>query len=150
MPSTTTTKERRRGHQGIPDISTVLSELSRPDKLLKSDQPGMLVTKKEFVRKDWCRTEPILQTIREQGCTPKNVVNRFCYGQCNSFFIPKNLSARRGKNENSPSFRSCGVCKPKKMVWVQVTLHCPGMDPPLRRRRVQKVKHCQCMAENVF
>lgn len=144
---------RRLSQGSIPDINAVLTDLRRPDRL-KSDQPGMLVTKKEYVRKDWCRTEPIIQKIREDGCTPKNFINRFCYGQCNSFFIPRNLTPRRGKRkrlndaDDAPAFRSCGVCKPKKTAWVQVTIHCPGLDPPLRRRKVQRVKQCQCMAEN--
>jgi len=132
-----------------PDFSLVMKQLFRSEHQLKSDKSSMIVTKKQYLRKDWCKTEPIMQKIREEGCVPKTVVNRFCYGQCNSFYVPRNLSARLGRRRREePAFRSCGVCKPNKMGWMRVTLHCPGMEPPMRTRKIRKVKNCQCIAEN--
>lgn len=58
-------------------------------KILHSSKEALLVTKKQYLRKDWCRTEPLVQEVREEGCAPTSVLNNFCYGQCNSFFIPR-------------------------------------------------------------
>jgi len=41
------------------------------------------------LQKEWCKTEQLKQVVREKGCRKRKIINRFCYGQCNSFFIPK-------------------------------------------------------------
>jgi len=38
---------------------------------------------------NWCRTEVFEQVIRARGCRPLRVQNRFCFGQCMSYFIPQ-------------------------------------------------------------
>uniref|UniRef100_A0A182WT14 CTCK domain-containing protein n=1 Tax=Anopheles quadriannulatus TaxID=34691 RepID=A0A182WT14_ANOQN len=153
----------------------------RGDKLLKSSKNALLVTRKEYLKKDWCKTEPLVQRIREEGCLSRTIVNRFCYGQCNSFYIPKSPKRRRhhaGKPTVSsysvtsrrdladgggvggggggdfededltgPAFRSCAFCKPKKFTWMTVTLRCPSLVPQLRRKRIQRIKQCKCIAE---
>lgn len=58
-------------------------------KVLHSSKEALLVTKKQYLRKDWCRTEPLVHEVKEEGCAPASVLNNFCYGQCNSFFIPR-------------------------------------------------------------
>lgn len=128
----------------------------RLDKVLKSDKNTQIVTKKEHVKKDWCKTEPILQKIREEGCLTRIVPNRFCYGQCNSFYIPRNPPKRK-KNRIKPDaeddredfFKSCGFCKPRKASWVLVTLKCPALIPPFKKKRVQRIKQCKCVSEIV-
>ncbi|XP_053672791.1 gremlin-1-like [Anopheles nili] len=141
----------------------------RGDKLLKSSKNALLVTRKEYLKKDWCKTEPLVQRIREEGCMSRTIMNRFCYGQCNSFYIPKSPKRRRhaakptvasysaGRREldgdfededlTGPAFRSCAFCKPKKFTWVTVTLRCPSLVPQLRRKRIQRIKQCKCIAE---
>uniref|UniRef100_A0AAG5DWL6 CTCK domain-containing protein n=1 Tax=Anopheles atroparvus TaxID=41427 RepID=A0AAG5DWL6_ANOAO len=148
----------------------------RGDKLLKSSKNAMLVTRKEYLKKDWCKTEPLVQRIREEGCLSRTITNRFCYGQCNSFYIPKSPKrSRRGHNNHGkaatttasyaassrgradadfededltgPAFRSCAFCKPKKFTWMTVTLRCPSLVPQLRRKRIQRIKQCKCIAE---
>lgn len=147
----------------LPD-SDILSDLQsfRGDKLLKSSKNALFVTRKEYLKKDWCKTEPLIQRIREDGCLSRNIMNRFCYGQCNSFYIPK--SPKRNKmtqlkrlynsiNEFEPedlteaAFRSCAFCKPKKLTWITVTLRCPTLVPQLRRKKIQRIKQCKCIAE---
>lgn len=143
----------------VPDIQ----ELLRTDKLLKSSKNTRYITRKEYLKKDWCKTKPLVQRIREQGCLTKSFINRFCYGQCNSFYIPKNPKRRRtnpssnGKfsqtdqledeDLTTAAFRSCGFCKPKKSTWITVILRCPSLVPQLRKKRVQRIKRCRCMAE---
>lgn len=144
--------------------SDLLADLQsfRADKLLKSSKNALFVTRKEYLKKDWCKTEPLVQRIREDGCLSRNVINRFCYGQCNSFYIPKSPKRTRMNrlkrlwnpmDEFEPedltgaAFRSCAFCKPKKFTWITVTLRCPSLVPQLRRKRIQRIKQCKCIAE---
>lgn len=141
---------------GIPDVPSILADLTGV-KSNKMDKNTLLVTKKEYLRKDWCKTEPIVQKIREDGCFSRSILNRFCYGQCNSFYIPRN-SPRRRRNrkrigldedvDETQIFKSCGFCKPKKASWIIVTLKCPTLTPQYRKKRVQRIKQCKCIAEN--
>ena len=126
------------------------------DKLLKSSKNALLVTKKEYLKRDWCKTEPLIQRVREDGCITRTVINRFCYGQCNSFYIPKSPRRRRSRRRDSdeeedesdaPSFKSCAFCKPKKSSWITVTLNCPSLSPQLRKKRILRIKQCKCIAE---
>ncbi|EAL39677.3 AGAP007994-PA, partial [Anopheles gambiae str. PEST] len=129
-------------------------------KLLKSSKNALLVTRKEYLKKDWCKTEPLVQRIREEGCLSRTIVNRFCYGQCNSFYIPNRRDLADGggvggggggdfedEDLTGPAFRSCAFCKPKKFTWMTVTLRCPSLVPQLRRKRIQRIKQCKCIAE---
>lgn len=131
-------------------------------KVLKSSKSALLVTKKEYLRKDWCKTEPLIQKIKEEGCFTRSVINRFCYGQCNSFYIPKNPKRRTLRNGkmafddededndlNGAAFKSCAFCKPKKFTWITVTLRCPSLQPQLRKKRIQRIKQCKCIAETL-
>lgn len=118
--------------------------------ILKSSKNALVVTKKEYLKEDWCKTELLVQKIREPGCLPTTVINKFCYGQCNSFYIPRGPRRREGNDERPPpAFRSCSFCKPKKFTWITVTLRCPGQNPPTRRKRLQKIKQCKCLPVGV-
>ncbi|KAM3959545.1 gremlin-2-like [Aphomia sociella] len=114
-------------------------------KILKSSKNALVVTKKEYLKEDWCKSEPLVQKIREPGCIPVTVINKFCYGQCNSFYIPKGPRRRDNNDERPPpAFKSCSFCKPKKVVWVVVKLRCPSLTPPYKFKRLQKIKQCKC------
>lgn len=125
-------------------------------KVLKSSRNALLVTKKEYLQRDWCKTEPLIQKIREEGCLTRAVINRFCYGQCNSFYIPKNPKKKHNKRKmleetededlNGPAFKSCAFCRPKKFTWITITLRCPSMFPPYRTKRIQRIKQCKCIS----
>ncbi|XP_032515122.2 gremlin-2-like [Danaus plexippus] len=118
--------------------------------ILRSSKNALLVTKKEYLKEDWCKTEQLIQKIREPGCLQATVINNFCYGQCNSFYIPKGPRRREGNDERPPpAFKSCSFCKPKKFTWITVTLRCPGQNPPFRRKRLQKIKQCKCLPVGV-
>lgn len=119
-------------------------------KILKSSKNALVVTKKDYLKEDWCKTEPLVQKIREPGCLSVTVLNKFCYGQCNSFYIPKGPRRREGGDERPPpAFKSCSFCRPKKVVWITVTLRCPGQNPPYKRKRLQKIKQCKCLPVGV-
>jgi hypothetical protein len=128
------------------------------EKLLKSSKNALLITKKDYLKRDWCKTEPLVQKIREDGCTTRTVVNRFCYGQCNSFYIPKNPRRRKTRHReseeeededlsNAPAFKSCAFCKPRKAAWITVALNCPSQVPQVRKKRILRIKQCKCITE---
>lgn len=132
--------------------------------LQTSPKDALLVTKRRQLRKDWCQSQPLIQRIGQDQCLSTTILNRFCYGQCNSFFIPKNQMKDDGDQHEgrragdaaqaidgsgiagtAKAFRSCAVCQPKKTSWVTVTLKCPSLVPNIRRRRVLVVNQCRCM-----
>lgn len=118
-------------------------QLSPEELLTPSSDEAFEITEKLTLRGDWCKTQPLKQRVDEPGCISKLVTNRFCYGQCNSFFIPKQASSY------TDSFQSCSFCKPYRVNFVTVTLRCPGQRPRIKRKRIQRVKECRCMAVQV-
>ncbi|XP_065111941.2 gremlin-1a [Paramisgurnus dabryanus] len=111
------------------------------DEVLDSSQEALYVTERRYLKLDWCKTQPLKQIIKEDGCQPRTIINRFCYGQCNSFYIPRHVY-----QEEDNAFESCSVCKPKTYTTVSYTLYCPGQIPSTRRKRVRRVKQCRCTA----
>ncbi|XP_060118824.1 gremlin-1 [Heteronotia binoei] len=110
------------------------------EEVLESSQEALHVTERRYLKRDWCKTQPLKQTIHEDGCKSKTIINRFCYGQCNSFYIPRHVRKEEG------SFQSCSFCKPKKFTTMSVTLNCPELQPPSRKKRITRVKECRCIS----
>ena len=127
-----------------PNLSTGRIAAAR-DQIIHGSRKAFTVTKVEYLKKEWCKTEPLKQVIREEGCLQRTVVNRFCYGQCNSFFIPKSNK----KDLDAAAFKSCSFCKPKRYSWITVTLRCPRRKPRFKRKRIQMIKQCKCMAQKL-
>lgn len=125
-----------------PPIGGLISRSQGPvtstDEVLESSQEALHVTERRYLRLDWCKTQPLKQTIKEEGCLDRIIINRFCYGQCNSFFIPRHIY------QDGNAFQSCSACKPKTFSTVTYTLYCPGQTPSTRKKRVQRVKQCRC------
>uniref|UniRef100_A0A3P8UXP9 Gremlin 1, DAN family BMP antagonist n=2 Tax=Cynoglossus semilaevis TaxID=244447 RepID=A0A3P8UXP9_CYNSE len=131
-----------------PALSGLISRgspgpVSATDEVLESSQEALHVTERRYLRMDWCKTQPLKQTIREEGCLSRTIINRFCYGQCNSFYIPRHIY------EDGHVFESCSACRPKTFSTVTYTLFCPGLTPNTRRKRVQRVKQCRCTTINM-
>lgn len=108
--------------------------------VLASSQEALVVTERKYLKSDWCKTQPLRQTVSEEGCRSRTILNRFCYGQCNSFYIPRHIRKEEG------SFQSCSFCKPKKFTTMMVTLNCPELQPPTKKKRVTRVKQCRCIS----
>lgn len=141
----------------------------RPDKVLKSNNDATVIMNQlSNLKKDFCKSDTIVQRIKEDGCIGRNVINRYCYGQCNSFYIPEgpkrpkrgraNRRSNNSKSRTTPypdylededltvaAFKSCPTCRPTKFAWITVTLRCPKLSPPYRKKRVQKIRQCKCM-----
>ncbi|KAG9481020.1 hypothetical protein GDO78_010329 [Eleutherodactylus coqui] len=110
------------------------------DEVLESSQEALHITERKYLKRDWCKTQPLKQTIHEEGCNKRTILNRFCYGQCNSFYIPRHIHREEG------SFQSCSFCKPKKFTTMVVTLNCPERQPPTKKKRITRVKQCRCIS----
>ncbi|XP_038823858.1 gremlin-1-like isoform X2 [Salvelinus namaycush] len=122
--SYTVASKRNRGSQGA---------IPHPDKALH-------VTERRYLKRDWCKTQPLKQTIHEEGCISRTIINRFCYGQCNSFYIPRHVRREEG------AFQSCSFCKPKRFTTMTFTLNCPDQQPSTKKKRIQRVKQCRCIS----
>jgi len=129
--------------QSALDISPKPANLNRPShrhpserrRLITSSKGALLIMKKRFVRQDWCQTEPLKQKIKEEGCVTRTIINRFCYGQCNSFYIPKH-SRKKKRLEIPRAFLSCSFCKPSRGSWTTITLSCPqSLGAKFKKRR---------------
>lgn len=130
--------ETQSNHTRKQNIASTLS-------LLKPHGNPVVIMKADKFRKDWCRTEKVKHRISEQGCRSKIITNNFCYGQCNSFFIPRQIRGRKDLN----NFRSCSFCQPSSSRWMSVILHCPELVPPYRKKRIYRVDKCRCSTKNV-
>ena len=80
---------------------------------------------------------PFKQTIEVSGCLPMEVMNNFCYGQCNSLYIPDHESAK-------PLFESCTSCLPQRTYTKTVTLRCPSLPVKFRKHKYTYSKKCRC------
>ncbi|XP_053290548.1 gremlin-1 isoform X2 [Pleuronectes platessa] len=113
---------------------------SPADEVLESSQEALHITERQYLKRDWCKTQPLKQTIHEEGCVSRTIINRFCYGQCNSFYIPRHIRREEG------AFQSCSFCKPKRFTTMTFTLNCPDQQPPTKKKRIQRVKQCRCIS----
>ncbi|XP_006632507.2 gremlin-1a [Lepisosteus oculatus] len=110
------------------------------EEVLESSQEALHVTERQYLKRDWCKTQPLKQTIHEDGCISRTIINRFCYGQCNSFYIPRHVRKEEG------AFQSCSFCKPFRFTKMTFTLNCPEQQPSTKKKRVQRVKECRCVS----
>lgn len=155
-----------KGNELLSSSSITLSSLSQqpPSKrhkgkqeVLLSSREALVVTERKYLKSDWCKTQPLKQTVSLEGCVSQTIINHFCYGQCNSFYIPRHLAPANGrhgrkrtpKSNHSASFQSCSFCKPHRISTLTVRLHCPRLQPPYRHRKVQRIKECRCMSVSV-
>lgn len=68
----------------------------------------------------FCKAVPFTQVINVTGCMPVYITNHYCYGACNSFYIPSD------NHTKLPPFTSVQGCIPKRFSWRVVKLTCGG------------------------
>ena len=108
---------------------------------LKTEQPQIKLMEKNDWRKDSkkenCHSQVVTQSVIIPGCNTKFVKNRYCYGQCNSVYVPQMHS----------NFKNCKACVPDKLVLKQIKIKCPGKiknEATYIYRNVTLVKNCLC------
>ena len=116
----------------FPSPADVLKEDTGADR-----QPLFVMRRAQF-RHDWCKTRLLNQVVRADGCRPLQVHNNYCFGQCNSVYIP--LSG----DENS--FESCAVCTPILAYYKVVTMKCPRLPVKYKHQKIKYIKRCRCTA----
>ncbi|RWS03123.1 hypothetical protein B4U79_12648, partial [Dinothrombium tinctorium] len=112
------------------DARNLLKQLfiSQNAKTRSGDGPRarpMVVAKASHMKKKkaFCRISPLKQRIFDIGCRPKMILNNYCYGQCQSFYIPSYTddfgnssssgdSSTKKANIEEAAFKSCAFCKP--------------------------------------
>ncbi|KAI8509339.1 Gremlin 2, DAN BMP antagonist [Branchiostoma belcheri] len=97
-----------------------------------------LPLRKRDLRKDWCKAVAFDQEVSAPGCETKLVRNKFCYGQCSSFHIPR---------QHPGPFDSCASCTPTRTRSEKVVLNCQGNET--RVRKVSIVEECACRPDTV-
>lgn len=83
-------------------------------------------------KRSCCRTQKYSQVIKRDGCEPLTIVNKMCFGQCVSVWVPG-------------LFASFPVCRPSKSTFKTVTLTCGRNREKRKRVRIEKVRRCSCM-----
>lgn len=86
----------------------------------------------------WCRSAMFKERISEPGCESKLVYNRFCYGQCMSFYVPRYPLT---------NFSSCTACVPVLKEKRLIRLKCPQRKTPILFKEVLFVKSCRCRSD---
>eukprot|EP00795_Rhopilema_esculentum_P013338 gene13338-4186_t len=94
---------------------------------------GTLIMRADEWKREWCKAKAFNQTIRQQGCFSRQIQNRYCYGQCNSIYIP-----------GQQFLEGCSSCRPKSYQWMTVTLLCPFSSKKRQHKQVQKIYSCYC------
>lgn len=117
------------------------SERSREPPLISGKDSQLTLTLMEKFKNSWCKTETFMQLVDEPGCIKRKILNRFCYGQCNSFYIPRTIK----RSTKRKVFKSCGFCKPNRTHSIIVTLRCPGRPKGYKYKKIKQVKQCLCM-----
>ncbi|XP_077118062.1 DAN domain family member 5 [Ranitomeya variabilis] len=98
---------------------------SRPDTVLPIGRDAL--------KRSSCNALPFIQNVFRKGCAPLKFPNKFCFGQCNSFYVP-----------GLPSGLSqpCTSCAPVRSRRISVPLRC--RDGRLSWEEVVLVEDCDC------
>lgn len=118
------------------------------DRLQLKGQTEQIVSRangRRLKKEGWCKTERMKLRVKEPGCVSRVVVNNFCRGQCNSYYVPRVLGT--GQDSNNGAFKSCSFCKPNNSAVTSVTLVCPGKKPAYVYKKMLRVFECLCLSE---
>lgn len=114
-------------------------------KVDSNSKPILISSASNLRKKDRCKTLKLKHKIVEKDCLPKMITNKYCYGQCNSFFIPTHFDIDSNSTENEAVFKTCSLCRPKKFEWISLKLYCPTFSPPFKIQKVQLIQKCKCL-----
>ncbi|KAM5170039.1 DAN domain family member 5-like [Mantella aurantiaca] len=83
----------------------------------KSYTDQVLPLRQDSLKRSRCNALPFVQNVFRENCTPLQISNKFCFGQCNSFYLPgwpAGLS------------QPCTSCSPVRSRRMSVPLQCRG------------------------
>ncbi|KAM9311146.1 DAN domain family member 5-like [Gastrophryne carolinensis] len=114
-------------HRKLVWENAIKKETTRahPDQVLPIEQDAL--------KRSRCNALPFIQNIHRKDCAPLRIPNKFCFGQCNSFYVPGwpvGLS------------QPCTSCAPVRSRRISVPLHCRGGR--LSWEEVVLVEECGC------
>ncbi|XP_078540804.1 DAN domain family member 5 [Lissotriton helveticus] len=123
-------EELQREQKNAPDLwRRVIQKGNRAQTVLPLTQSD--------ISKSSCKAIPFTQTISRESCAPAKIQNRFCFGQCSSFYVPGTLTG---------ASRPCSGCAPSRIRRITVPLHCEN-EVLVREEAVTLVEECQCEAQ---
>nr|DBA30010.1 TPA: hypothetical protein GDO54_006048 [Pyxicephalus adspersus] len=85
------------------------------------------------LKRSRCNALPFIQNIFKENCSPVQITNKFCFGQCNSFYVP---GLPGGFSQ------PCTSCSPVRTRPIVVPLLCHGGRLVLEK--VDLVVECGC------
>ena len=86
--------------------------------------------------KSTCKMKEFNMKIEDEHCTTRFIKNKFCYGYCNSLFIPQYAQQ---------SIKLCKACLPGKNFVRTLILNCMRDGKQfVRDRKVRVIKSCKC------
>ncbi|NP_001037924.1 DAN domain family member 5 isoform 1 precursor [Xenopus tropicalis] len=98
---------------------------SHPDQVLPIGQDAL--------KRSRCHALPFIQNVFRKNCFPVRLPNKFCFGQCNSFYVPgwpAGLS------------QPCTSCAPSRSRRISLPLRCRAGH--LAWQEVELVEECEC------
>ncbi|CAH2273012.1 DAN domain family member 5 [Pelobates cultripes] len=99
------------------------------------DQPSTVIPiGVDAVKRERCEALPFQQIVSRKHCIPIRIPNKFCFGQCNSFYVPGHPSS------------SCSSCIPILSRRISVALQC--RYGRISWEEVELVQTCDCMAQS--
>uniref|UniRef100_A0A8C8YTV5 DAN domain-containing protein n=1 Tax=Prolemur simus TaxID=1328070 RepID=A0A8C8YTV5_PROSS len=113
--------------------------------VLASSQEALALPERKYLKCDWCKTQPLRQAVGEEGWGSRRPPPPLL-GQGDSCHIPSHVEE---EEEEEESFPSCAFCQPQRVTSVLAELECPGLDPPFRLTKLQKVKQGRCVSVNL-
>ncbi|XP_040270927.1 DAN domain family member 5 [Bufo bufo] len=98
---------------------------SRPDQVLPLGPDAL--------KRSRCNALPFIQNVYRKNCVPLRIDNKFCFGQCHSFYVP---------GWPSGWSQPCLSCAPIRSRRVSVPLRCRGGQ--VWWEEVVLVEECDC------
>lgn len=104
---------------------------------LHTDEPDVMLMPRSEWSNGTCYTGIYKHVIYRQGCLPRKIKYRYCFGQCNSVYVPQ---------MDSKGLRSCSACVPVKWHTKTIKLKCQTNNSWLNQvpLNVTIVKRCDC------
>lgn len=115
--------------------NTILTKQMQQLKHMIKKSKGTRIMSMSEWKKNWCTRQKFNQTVSHKNCISVTIANYYCYGQCNSIYVPGNHKA----------LQTCLKCSPKSYIWKYVELKCPlDKENPKRLKKVQLIHSCGC------